>query len=226
MTNPLRILIEIVERASPYGSMNNEQPFDMYNPFSSGSCGCGQPSHGGGYPSYGGGSSAGYPSFSAGPNKAMQPWESGIEKASNISGLNPNIIGGQVWAESRGNPNTTSPNPDGKTTDVGLMQISQSRWEHDVCPHLTQEQRQKIYQETHKSPEQLNMNLPQDNLIGGALESAQEIQQTGSIRGGLNYYQSGDKNGNNTYANNVLAYARELASGSKLSEDPYGDPGQ
>jgi hypothetical protein len=177
----------------------------------------------GGYGGYGAGGAGGGP-FNAGPNPELGKWSDGIENAAAASGMDPNLIAAMVWAESRGNPNERSTNADG-TTDLGLMQISQERWENDVCPNLSNEDRARIQRITGKSPEQLDMNNPQDNLIGGSFEIKQHIAENGGdVRKGLNAYVSGEPDGGGPYADNVLEYLKELENGQRLSEDPFGSP--
>lgn len=172
---------------------------------------------------YGAAGGAGGP-FNAGPNPELGKWSGGIEKAAEASGMDPNLIGAMAWAESRGDPNSRSTNSDG-TTDLGLMQISQERWEQDVCPNLSNADRAHIQQITGKAPEQLNMNNPEENLIGGSFEIKQHIQENGGdVRKGLNAYVSGDPEGGGPYADNVLEYLKELENGQRLSEDPFGSP--
>ncbi|MCW7541938.1 transglycosylase SLT domain-containing protein [Aquabacterium sp. A7-Y] len=163
-------------------------------------------------------------SFNAGPNEALQQWAPGIQRAAELTGLDPNLIGGMVWAESRGDPNTSTTNVDG-TTDGGLMQISQERWNNDVVPNLTEKERARIKELTGKEAEELDMSNPEENLIGGAFEIQQKIKEKGSVEGGLKYYVSGDIEGvgSPNYVQNVLQYQRELASGQQLSEDPHGE---
>jgi soluble lytic murein transglycosylase-like protein len=172
--------------------------------------------------------------FSAGPNNpSIGQWEAAIENASRITGINPNVIAGMIWAESRGNPDIDpSHNHDG-SYDIGLMQISQGRWQRDVLPKLTTEQRAEIKTLTGKDPSQLNMNNPADNIIGGACELNLWVQKyNGDLAQGLRGYNTGEVNpgnlrdtggiGSPAYVDNVMAYAQELMMGKKLSEDPHG----
>lgn len=157
--------------------------------------------------------------FNAGPNEKLQQWGGAISNASEISGIDPNVIGGQVWAESRGDPNTSTTNADG-TNDKGLMQISQERWERDILPNLSDEQKQKIRQATGKDASQLDMSNPEHNVIGGSLELRQWIDKNGGdLREGLRFYVSGgDPNigDSNKYINDVLGFAETLRSGGQL----------
>jgi len=172
----------------------------------------------------GAGGAGGSGSFDPGPNQDLGQWKKGIDDASDISGLDPNLIGAQVWAESRGNPNDPSTNADGNT-DKGLLQISNERWKSEICPNLTQDERQKIMDKTGKNPEDLDMTNPEEGLIGGSLEMKQKLDECGGdLDSALQYYQSGDKNGNPTYSKNVMEYMKELQNGQQLSEDPYGSP--
>lgn len=171
------------------------------------------------------GRSSGSSKFDAGPNKEIGQWSKGISNASEISGLDPNLIGGMVWAESRGDPKTATKNGGDGNTDKGLMQISQERWEKEVCPNLSKEERQKIIEKTGQRPEDLDMSNPEHSIIGGSLEMKQKVDECGGdVKAALQYYVSGKKNGNPTYAHNVLQYMEELEHGKKLSEDPHGSP--
>src|SRR5687768_11967883 len=104
----------------------------------------------------GGSSSRGGGSFDPGPNHELKQHKKGIDDAADISGLDPNLIGAQVWAESRGDVKTKTTNGGDGNTDTGLMQISQERWENEIAPNLDGEQRQKIMEKTGKRPEELD----------------------------------------------------------------------
>jgi hypothetical protein len=105
------------------------------------------------------------------------------------------------------------------------MQISQERWDSEICPNLSEEQRAKIREKTGKEAEQLDMTNPEEGIIGGSLEMKMKLDECGGdLNAALQYYQSGDKGGNPTYAKNVMQYMDELANGQKLSEDPFGSP--
>jgi len=162
--------------------------------------------------------------FNAGPNDALAPYAQDISNASKITGIDPNTLGAQVWAESRGDPSTTSPNSDGITTDVGLMQISPERWQNDVLPNVTDEERAKVKELTGKDVEQLDPNDEHDNVICGALEAAQHIRaKGGDVDAGLmDYMDGGDSSiGNRNYIEDIHAFADQLRNGQKLSdEDP------
>jgi hypothetical protein len=162
--------------------------------------------------------------FDAGPNANIARWTGGIQNASAVTGLDPYLIGGMVQEESSGNPNTKSRNRD-KNTDVGLMQISNERWKSEILPELSAGDRAKIEEVTHKKPEDLDMNNPEDNLIGGSFEIKQKIaQKGGNVHDGLMYYVNGGDPGlgDPHYAENVLAYASEMKHGQKLQDDPAG----
>jgi hypothetical protein len=162
---------------------------------------------------------AGGSEFDAGPNAALGKWSKGISDAAYISGLDPNLIGGQMWAESRGKPDEDTTNSDG-TTDIGLMQISQERWERDVLPNLTDEQLQRIKERTGKDASELDMHNPEDNIIGGALELERWIREKGSVEEGLHFYVSGgdDSIGSPSYVEDVLEFQNTLAQGGVLRD--------
>lgn len=157
-------------------------------------------------------------SFAAGPNDKLQQWSGAISNASAITGFDPNLIGGQIWAESRGDASASSTNADG-TTDLSLMQISQARWKRDILPNLSEEQKQKIKQVTGKDASELDMSNPEHNVIGGALELKQWVDNKGgNLREGLRFYVScGDPSiGSPTYVDDVLNFAEILKSGGRL----------
>jgi len=162
--------------------------------------------------------------FNAGPNPEIAKWSKQIGTAASVSGLDPNLIAAQTWAESRGNPNDPSRNADG-TTDKGLIQIGQERWERDIVPTLSKEDRARIKQATGKEPEDLDMDNPQENLIGGAFEMKKDLKEThGDLSKALKMYVGHDGDSNDIYAKNVLQYMDELRKGRRLSEDPFGSP--
>jgi hypothetical protein len=155
--------------------------------------------------------------YKATGNQNLDQWGDAINKAASVTGLDPNLIGGQIWAESRGDPNSVSTNADG-TQDLGLTQIGQERWLRDIVPNLTPEERAKIEEVTGKKPEELDMNNPEENVIGGAMELKQRIEEQGSVEAGLQYYVSGGDPsiGSPTYVEDVLNFQQILASGGQL----------
>lgn len=179
-----------------------------------------------GVPSSAATSTTGSASFNAGPNSAIGQWTPDIDKAASLTGLDPNLIGGQMWAESRGNAGSKSTNIDG-TSDLSLMQIGQKRWENDVLPTLSAQDKQNIKNATGKDPSQLDMSDPHDNVIGGAYELRMHIHDAGgdannpmanpaAVTGGLKAYVG--VGNEDQYANNVLTNANVLRNGGKLDD--------
>lgn len=66
---------------------------------------------------------------------SLGQWASEISVASQATGIAPEVIGAQMWAESRGRQSTNTVNGDG-THDIGLMQIGQERWTRDIAPPI------------------------------------------------------------------------------------------
>ena len=161
--------------------------------------------------------------FNAGSNEALAPYADDISNASKITGIDPNVLGGQIWAESRGNPDESSTNSDG-TTDIGLTQIGEERWQNDVLPNVTDEERAKVKELTGKEVEDLDINDPHDNVIAGSLELAQHVRDKGGdLNAGLMDYMDGgdDSIGNRNYADDIMVFADQLRNGQQLSdEDP------
>ena len=161
--------------------------------------------------------------FDAGSNEALAPYADDIGNASKITGIDPNVLGAQVWAESRGNPDESSTNSDG-TTDMGLMQIGEERWQDEVLPNVTDEERAKCKELTGKEVEDLDLTDPHDNVIAGSLELAQHVRDKGGdLNAGLmDYMDGGDESiGNRNYVDDIMAFADQLRNGETLSdEDP------
>lgn len=156
-------------------------------------------------------------------NEKMKQWNDGIMAASKISGIPPQIIAGQVWCESRGNPAEKSTNIDG-TSDVGLMQISQDRWEHDILPNLSDETKAQIEEITGVPADQLDMNNPLHNIIGGSLELKSWLKEAnGDMTRALNGYVSGNLDGHgpgdNNYAEHVLYDASLVEQGKPMPDN-------
>ncbi|MFZ6773949.1 hypothetical protein ACO0LB_14655 [Undibacterium sp. SXout7W] len=153
----------------------------------------------------------------------MGKWNADIAAAAKATGLDPNLLGAQIWAESRGNLDTHTTNADG-TTDYGLLQIGKERWLRDIVPHLSADDRAKIKEATGKEAENLDVaHNARDNLVAGGFHVKGCIAAQGSVELGLRYYNTGnvDGAGSNGYVKNVLEYKRELEAGEKLKQDPY-----
>ncbi|WP_434700644.1 lytic transglycosylase domain-containing protein [Pseudomonas sp. D1-1] len=142
----------------------------------------------------------------------LEPYRQDIVDASNATGVPGNVIAAQIWAESRGNLNSSSTNVNGKT-DAGLMQVNA-----DTFAQLKRE-----------NPALLgnaDVNNPRDNIMAGALYLRDQTQAFGGDLGaGLRAYNSGpDKVNRNDLADtggvgdpgypaNVLKFAEIIASG-------------
>jgi hypothetical protein len=191
--------------------------------FGGGGGGVGSPSSGSCSSSGGSGGFGEGGDFNAGPNEALAPYADDIGNASKITGIDPNVLGAQIWAESRGNPDESSTNSDG-TEDMGLMQIGQERWENDVLPNVTDEERAKVKEFTGKDVEDLDLTDPHDNVIAGSLELAQHVRDKGGdLEAGLmDYMDGGDESiGNRNYVDDINFFAEQLRNGELLSdEDP------
>ena len=100
--------------------------------------------------------------------KEMEFLRGDIENASHVSGVPANRIAAVIWAESRGNLKSpeSSRNSDG-TTDYGLMQIGQKRYDNDVKPVT--------------GGPALDVRNTHDNVIAGALEMAKDVKDLGSF---------------------------------------------
>jgi ribosomal protein L15 len=55
---------------------------------------------------------------------ALDRWDAQFSAASKSTGLPANYLKAVAWAQSRGNPDEATNNPDGKHVDLGVMQIS------------------------------------------------------------------------------------------------------
>ena len=146
-------------------------------------------------------------------NPAIGKYSKEISTASAITGMSPELLGAQMWAESRGNASTATTNGDG-TTDWGLMQVGNERWKRDIVPGLSSTQRAAIEKATGKPAEQLDMRNPLDNIIGGAVHIQQYIDQNGgNLNAGLAAYVGRDSK----YVGNVTTFMQELKDGKQLS---------
>ncbi|MCA8003498.1 lysozyme family protein [Burkholderia metallica] len=169
--------------------------------------------------------------FDAGTNQAIGQWSSDIEKAAKLTGLDPNLIGAQMWAESRGNAGSdeNSTNMDG-TTDRSLMQIGDERWQNDVIPTLSDQDKAAIKQATGKDPEQLDMSDPHDNVVAGAFELRSHIVNAGgdasnpmansdALMQALAAYRGVGDGQDEQYAQQIVDDAHNLRSGRQLDDN-------
>jgi hypothetical protein len=165
-----------------------------------------------------------------GANSKLGQWGSDINTAANLTRIDPNVIGAQMWAESRGDngPDQNSTNMDG-TTDRGLMQISNERWRNDVLPTLSDADKSAIVKATGKQPDQLDMSDPSDNVIGGAFELRSHIVDAGgdadnpmanshAVLQGLAAYRGVGDGQDDQYAQQVVGDANNLHKGRQLND--------
>ncbi|WP_323123308.1 lysozyme family protein [Burkholderia alba] len=170
-------------------------------------------------------------SFNVGENSALQQWSPDIQKAANLTHLDPNLIGAQIWAESRGDGSSKedSRNMDG-TTDRSLMQISDERWQRDVIPTLSAQDKANIKAATGKEPSQLSMSDPHDNVVAGAFELRSHIVDSGgsadhpmangaALQKGLAAYRGVGDGKDMQYARQVIGDENNLEVGRKLDDN-------
>jgi hypothetical protein len=142
-------------------------------------------------------------------NPAIERYRDDILRAYHATGIPPEIIGAQMWHESRGNMSVGTTNSDG-TRDIGLMQIGQARAQG--------------YLRHFGLSGSLDVNNPADNIMAGALEIKYWLQQSGGdLRGALNGYVSGSVRGGNgigdpNYASNCLRYMDLIRQGQPLPD--------
>jgi hypothetical protein len=156
-------------------------------------------------------------SIDVGPNKQLEDSKSAYEKASRISGIDPHILAAMHMRENSGRRTMDgTENIDG-SMDIGPMQISQQRWD-SIVKDMSQEDKNKIFEVTGKRAEDLRMDNPDDNIIGGAMELKQWLKDSGGdMHEALTNYQSG---GNPqlmamapTYADDILIGAEDIRAG-------------
>ncbi len=145
-------------------------------------------------------------------DKNMDQWDTQIAEAAKSTGLPANYIKATIWAESNGNPNDPSKNPDGKHTDLGVMQESDYTYSD-------------VMKDQPNAPRGLKASNPADNIMMGAWELKDKYEKAGnSLEGASKAYRGHDDSGDSVYAANVLTYMDELNGGQKLSQDPHGNP--
>ena len=136
----------------------------------------------------------------------MQQYRAAIEAASVKTGVPANRIAAVMWAESRGNLNNpeTSRNSDG-TSDVGLMQIGQRRYDNDI-------------KGTIGGPD-LDVNNPADNIMAGAFELKKDYQENNSNWSKVHAAYRGVGDGqDDAYANAIEGYVNSLNAGNGLKD--------
>lgn len=136
--------------------------------------------------------------------QSLDQWDPQIEAAAKSTGLPANFIKATLWAESRGNPNDPSQNPDGQHTDEGVMQISDYTY-GDVMKNQP------------NAPRGLSASNPADNIMMGAWELKDKLDKAGGdyVKTSMAYVGTGHAQ---EYANWVQTYWKELDAGSKLSD--------
>lgn len=135
-------------------------------------------------------------------NPRLKQWSKEIHDASVQTGVPADIIGAQIWAESRGNMDTVTNNIDG-TQDFGLMQIGEKRLQGDYYP-----------------PDIANINVhtPAGNVLAGAYHLSAYLKKNNqNMVAALNDYVGAGLN--NQYAGNVTMYAEMLRNDQQLP--PY-----
>lgn len=149
--------------------------------------------------------------------ESLKPFEGAIEKASKASGIDPAVLAGQIYQESRGDINASSTNGGNGLTDAGLMQVNENTFK-DL---------QTKYPDLLKPD--ANPNNPDDNIMAGALYMKDmKAQFNGNDGAALRAYNSGPENvnlsnlsdiskygtGDSTYVDKVQNFATIIKSGS------------
>lgn len=145
-------------------------------------------------------------------NPALRPYAQAIADASAATNIPPEVIGAQIWAESRGNPDTDTINGDG-SHDHGLMQIGAGRLGKD---NLSAAENAAIVAATGKNGAALDVNNPAENIMAGAFHLKHFIgQNNGDLNQGLAAYVGRDPK----YVSNVHTFIEELGAGKALTQD-------
>jgi len=151
--------------------------------------------------------------------ESLKPFEGAIEKASKASGIDPAVLAGQIYQESRGVINASSTNGGNGLTDAGLMQVNENTFK-DL---------QTKYPDLLKSD--ANPNNPDDNIMAGALYMKDmKAQFNGDDGAALRAYNSGPENvnlsnlsdiskygtGDSTYVDKVQNFAAIIKNGAGI----------
>jgi soluble lytic murein transglycosylase-like protein len=131
---------------------------------------------------------------------AVQRYKAEIEEAARKTGLDPNLIAAVIWAESRGDPNAASNNPEQKgRVDKGLMQVSKETAAENGLPDV-------------------NLDDPADQILAGATELMNKIDAAhGDVAEALQAYVGGDEK----YVDRVSYFYDSLVEGDGMQdEDP------
>lgn len=136
----------------------------------------------------------------------LDRWDAQIEAAAKSTGLPANFIKATLWAESRGNPNDPSQNPDGEHQDLGVMQISDYTYS-DVLSSQP------------NAPQGLKASNQSDNIMMGAWELKDKLEKAGGdFKKTSQAYVGTGESSDATYADWVNTYWNELNNGQKLSD--------
>jgi soluble lytic murein transglycosylase-like protein len=144
--------------------------------------------------------------LSASAPPALQKYKAAIEYASKVTGVDANLIGAMIWAESRGNKFESSGNKDGNQ-DVGLMQISQHTFDQ-----LGTGIKLNVGDTKH----------PWQNILAGALEFKSYLTQFhGNVSAALKRYISFSPAADAAYVINVLGFYNDLRNGKTPPDQDY-----
>jgi hypothetical protein len=140
-------------------------------------------------------------------NGDMDRWDGQIAAAAKATGVPANYIKATMWAESRGNPNAPTLNPDGRTTDYGLMQISDRTYGDVMANHQ-------------EAPRNLKAANVTDNILMGAWELKDKLGKSNNDPrvASTKYVGTGNAEHDNRYANNVMLFWTQLNEGKPVSD--------
>lgn len=97
---------------------------------------------------------------------ALDRWDDQFAAASASTGLPANYLKAVAWAQSRGDANASSNNPDGKHVDLGVMQISDYTY-------------RDVWRNQPGAPRGLRAADPADNIMMGAWELRDKFGRQG-----------------------------------------------
>jgi hypothetical protein len=161
------------------------------------------------------------------PQEAFKLWGEHIDVMSKVTGLPEEIIAGMMYSESSGNPMTSTVNPGDGNADIGLMQISNERWQGEVLPwalkNLTAEQQSALCEsfgvdslKNISLDSETLQNNPALSLLAGSLEAMMKFADSkvdGNVNKMLSYYNTGNPNAMPAeYLNNVERYAAQYVN--------------
>jgi hypothetical protein len=139
--------------------------------------------------------------------QSLDRWDSQFAAASRSTGLPANYLKAVAWAESRGNPDEFSHNPDGKHDDLGVMQISDYTY-GDVMSNQS------------GAPRGLHARNAADNIMMGAWELKDKFgrQNRSYAKTSAAYRGVGDGR-DLSYGNAVVRFWEQINQGDKPSDD-------